>query len=154
LGDQPLGAELKLPAGPHEVKFKAWMRSIVPIDHLEIICNGEVARELKLGEKHDIADAEGTLPVTNSGWCLLRAWSENAKYPILDLYPYATTSPIYISVEGSKPKAKEDAAYFIAWIDQLIAGAQSNTDWNTDSEKATVLEQMAKARKVYEKLLE
>ena len=154
LGDQPLGAELKLPAGTHEVKFKAWMRSIVPIDHLEIICNGEVARELKLGEKHDTADAEGTLPITNPGWCLLRAWSENAKYPILDLYPYATTSPIYISVEGSKPKAKEDAAYFIAWIDQLIAAAQSNTDWNTDSEKATVLEQMAKARKVYEKFLE
>jgi len=154
LGGQPLGGELKLPTGTREVKFKAWMRSIVPIDHLQIICNGGIARELQLGEKHDTADAEGTLLITNSGWCLLRAWSENAKYPILDLYPYATTSPIYISVEGSTPNAKEDAAYFIAWIDQLTAAAQSNTDWNTDSEKATVLDQMAKARKVYEKLLE
>src|SRR5215470_12527516 len=154
LGDQPLGGEMNLPAGTHEVKFKAWMRSIVAVDHVEIICNGDVARELKLGEKRVTADDEGTLPITNSGWCLLRAWSESAKYPILDSYPYATTSPIYISVEGSRPKAKEDAAYFIAWIDQLIAAAQSNTDWNTDSEKAAVLEQMVKARKVYEKLLE
>ncbi len=154
LGDQPLGAELKLTAGTQEVKFKAWMRSIVPVDHLEIICNGAVARELKLGEKQDTADVEGTLPIAESGWCLLRAWSEKAHYPILDLYPYATTSPIYVSVAGSKPRAKEDAAYFIAWIDQLIAAAQANTDWNTNSEKAIVLDQLSRARKVYEKLLE
>jgi TolB protein len=154
LGGQRLGGELKLPVGTHEVKFKAWMRSIVPVGHLEIICNGDVARELKLGEKRDTADAEGTLPMKGSGWCVLRAWNQNAKYPILDLYPYATTSPIYISVDGSKQQAKQDAAYFIAWIDQLIAAAQNNADWNTDSEKTTVLDQISKARKVYEKLLE
>jgi TolB protein len=154
LGDQPIGGELKVSSGAHEVKFKAWMRSFVPVDHLEIICNGEVARELKIGGNHDSADAEGTLSISGSGWCLLRAWSENAKYPVLDLYPYATTSPIYIGVEGTKPRAKDDATYFIAWIDQLIAAAQSNSDWNTDSEKTTVLDQMTKARKVYEKLLD
>ncbi len=48
LGGHPLGSEVKLPAGTQEVKFKAWLRSIVPIDHLEVICNGTVARELKL----------------------------------------------------------------------------------------------------------
>jgi len=154
LADQPLGGDLKLPSGTHEVKFKAWMRSIVPIDHLEVICNGAVARELQLGDKRDTADVEGTLPIADSGWCLLRAWSEKARYPILDLYPYATTSPIYVNVAGSKPHAKEDAAYFIAWIDQLIAAAQANTDWNTSSEKAAVLDQISRARKIYEKLLD
>jgi len=94
------------------------------------------------------------LPIAESGWCLLRAWSEKASYPILDLYPYATTSPIYVTVAGYKAHAKEDAAYFIAWIDQLIAATQSNTDWNTNSEKTTVLDQLSRARKVYEKLLE
>jgi hypothetical protein len=130
------------------------MRSIVPVDHLEVICNGGVARELKLSEKRESADAEGTLPITESGWCLLRASSDKAHYPILDLYPYATTSPIYVNVAGSKPQAKDDAAYFIAWVDQLIAAAESNKDWNTNSEKATVLDQLSRARKVYEKLLE
>jgi hypothetical protein len=59
-----------------------------------------------------------------------------------------------VSVAGSKLRAKEDATYFIAWIDQLISATQSNTDWNTNSEKMTVLDQLSQARKVYEKLLE
>jgi TolB protein len=152
LGDQPIGGEVKLAAGTHQVRFKAWLQSIVPVDHLEIICDGKVARELKLNDRRDSADEEGTLPVSATGWCLLRASSDKAEYPVLDQYPYATTSPIYITVAGSKPHPSDDAVYFVAWIDQLIAGAESNKDWNTDAEKATVLEQLSQARKVYEKL--
>jgi len=154
LANQPLGGSVDLPAGTHEVKFKAWLRSIVPVDHLEVICNGVIARELKFGGNHDKADVEGTLPISKSGWCLLRAYSDHAKYPVLDLYPYATTGPIYISVAGAKPNAHDDAAYFIAWIDQLTAAAQTNQDWNTDAEKAIVLAQLWQARKVYEALLQ
>ncbi len=153
LDDQPIGGEAKLSPGRHEIKFKAWLRSIVPVDHLEIICNGKMARDLKLNERRDGADEEGTLPISDSGWCLLRASSKKAVYPVLDQYAYATTSPVYIKVNGSAPHAAEDAAYFISWIDQLIAGAQSNKDWNTDAEKAAVLDQFARARKVYEALL-
>ena len=153
LGDQPIGGELKFSPGTHEVKFKAWLRSMVPVDHLEIICDGKVARELKLNERRDSADEEGTFAISEAGWCLLRASSDKAVYPVLDQYAYATTSPIYITVDGSKPHPAEDAAYFISWIDQLIAGAQANKDWNTEAEKASVLEQLSRARKVYEKLL-
>ena len=151
--NQPIGGNVKLAAGTHKVKFKAWLRSMVPVDHLQVICNGEVSRELKLEGNHDAADVDGTLLVSGSGWCLLCAFSEQAKYPILDVYPYATTSPIYLSVDGSMPKAHDDAAYFVAWVDQLIAAAQTNQDWNTDREKSVVLEQMSQARKVYEQLL-
>ncbi len=154
LEGQPLGGTVKLPPGAHNVKFKAWVRSIVPVDHLEIICNGQAARELKLTGARDTGDEEGTLSITQTGWCLLRASNDQAAYPILDLYPYANTSPIYIAVEGSIPHPREDAAYFIAWIDQLTAGAQANANWNTDMEKQDVLEQFSRARKVYEKLLQ
>ena len=51
LGKRQIGDELRLPAGSHEVKFTAWLRSIVPVDHLEVICNGQVARDLKLGRQ-------------------------------------------------------------------------------------------------------
>jgi len=153
VGDREPGEELKLTAGTHEVKFKAWMRSIVPLDHVEVICNGVVVRELELRGSRDTADEEGTLPVSSTGWCLLRASSDKAEYPVLDLYPYATTSPIYITADGSRPRAREDASYFIAWIDQLAAAAQINQDWNSEPEKRTVLEQLARARKVYEEML-
>ena len=152
LGGKQIGDELRLPAGTHEVKFSAWLRSIVPVDRLEVICNGKVARDLKLTGNRDTANVEGTLPISSSGWCLLRASNDEAVYPVLDMYPYATTSPIYVTVEGSKIQAKEDAEYFLAWIDRLRAGVQANRDWNNELEKATVLDQLAQGRRVYEKL--
>jgi hypothetical protein len=148
------GEELKFPAGDKvEIKFKASLRSIVPVDHLEIICNGQPVRQIKLSGNRQIANEEGTLTLNASAWCLLRAYSDTAEYPVLDLYPYATTSPIYVTIEGSRLNAKDDAAYFIAWIDQLIAGAQKNQDWNNEAEKAAVLDQLMRARKVYEQMI-
>ena len=90
-----------LAGGENKVKFTAWLRSFVPIDHLEVICNGEVVRDLKLNADREAADVKDTIPISRSGWCLLRAWSDKAEYPVLDMYPYATTSPIYVTVAGS-----------------------------------------------------
>jgi TolB protein len=149
LGGKQLGDELALPAGENTVKFTAWLRSFVPIDHLQVICNGAVVRDLKLDGDRERADVEDTIPLSRSGWCLLRAWSEKAEHPILDMYPYATTSPIYVKLAGSSPKPTEDAAYFVAWIDRMIDAAQSNTDWNTEAEKVSVMETLTSARKVY-----
>jgi Tol biopolymer transport system component len=152
LADKEPGDELKLPAGENRLKFKAWMRSIVPVDHLQVVCNGAVARDLKVSGHRETADMEDTIPISQSGWCLLRAWSEKPEYPILDLYPYATTSPIYMAVAGSAPKSPGDAAYFIAWIDRVIEGARSNHDWNKDEEKESILRLLDQARGVYVKL--
>ena len=149
LGSQQVGGELHLPPGETKVKFTGWLRSIVPVDHLEVICNGRVVRELKLNDDRESADIEDTIPLSQSGWCLLRAWSERAEHPVLDAYPYATTSPIYVTVAGSVAKPIEDAAYFIAWIDRMIQNAKSNPDWNTEAEKISVLNLLEQARIVY-----
>jgi Tol biopolymer transport system component len=149
LADQIVGGELKRPAGENKVEFSASLRSIVPVDHLQIVCNGQVARELELSGNHQIADVTGTIPISRSGWCLLRAWSEKPESPILDTYPYATTSPIYITVKGSAVRAPEDARFFTAWIDRLIPNASENKDWNNEMEKASVLDQLNKARSIY-----
>ena len=149
LGSQQVGGELHLPPGETKVKFSGWLRSIVPVDHLEVICNGRVVRELKLNDDRESADIEDAIPLSQSGWCLLRAWSEKAEHPVLDAYPYATTSPIYVTVAGSVAKPTEDAAYFIAWIDRMIQNAKSNPDWNTEAEKISVLNLLEQARIVY-----
>jgi hypothetical protein len=147
-----IGDELKLADGAKEVSFSASLRSIVPMDHLQIICNGHLVKELALRADKKRADAKGTIPV-KTGWCILRAWNEKATYPVLDLYPYATTSPIYISIAGmAAPSAKEEAAYFMAWIDRMSAAAEKNESWNTPEEKSSVLETLKQARSVYERL--
>jgi TolB protein len=140
---------LHLAAGENKPKFKAWLRSFVPLDHLQIICNGKVINDLKLSADHQSSDSNGEIALSQSGWCLLRAWSEKAEHPILDQYPYATTSPIYITVAGSPAKSPDDAAYFVAWIDRLTEAARSHKDWNTEAEKETVLGQLQQAREIY-----
>jgi TolB protein len=149
LDGRALGDELRLPTGENKVKFTAWLRSMVPVDHLEVICNGRVVRELKVNDDRETANIEGAIPLSQSGWCLLRAWSDKAEHPVLDAYPYATTSPIYIAVAGSATKPKEDAAYFIAWIDRMIQDAKSSRDWNTPAEKTSVMNLLEEARAVY-----
>jgi TolB protein len=152
LNGKEVGDTLQLSAGNSEVKVTAWLRSFVPINHLELICNGKVARELKLNSDGQSADIENIISGLQSGWCLLRASSDKATYPLLDLYPYATTSPIYIAVADSSPIQKEDAAYFEAWIDRMIAAAKGFQDWNNAEEKSAVLQQLTEARAVYEHL--
>ncbi len=149
LGDQPIGGELKLPTGTSQVKFFVAMRSIVPIDHLEILCNGSVMREIALSGNRDTADAQGILPISKSGWCLLRAWNDKAELPVLDLYPYATTSPIYISAGGKPVRSAQDAAYFVAWIDRLSQAANNYPDWRSPAEKQHVLKLLSDARATY-----
>ena len=121
LGRQGIGGEVRL-AKKQEVHFSAEMNSIVPVDHLQIVCNGKVARELALDSQHTSAHVDGSIPLEASGWCVLRAFSDKAEYPILDLYPYATTSPVYVSVAGAPVRNAADAAYFVAWVDRLTCG--------------------------------
>jgi hypothetical protein len=132
------------------VKFSAWLRSIVPVDHLEIVCNGKLARALELKGGRDSGDFSGTLPITQSGWCLLRAWSEKAEHPVLDIYPYATTSPVYVGVEGAPVSSPEDAAYFVKWIDRVREATEKHTGWNSEAEKDAVMRSLAEARGIYE----
>ncbi len=149
LNGKAIGDEVALAAEKSEVKFTAAMRSIVPVEHLEIVCNGKVVREIPLSGERTSADATGTITIDKSGWCVLRAWNQNGTHPILDLYPYATTSPIYITVGGAPARSREDAAYFLAWVERLIANAESNTNWNSEAEKEIVLKQLREARAVW-----
>jgi hypothetical protein len=153
LGGQAIGGEVRLEK-KQEVRFSAELVSIVPLDHLQIVCNGKVARELAMESDRSSAHVDGSIPLDASGWCVLRAFSDKAEYPILDLYPYATTSPVYVSVADAPVRSAADAAYFVAWIDRLVAAARSNTSWNTGAEKESVLSMLQEARTKYVKMVE
>ncbi|MGA2421939.1 MAG: CehA/McbA family metallohydrolase, partial [Candidatus Acidiferrum sp.] len=152
LGTQQIGDELTFAQPQTAVAFTAKLRSIVPVDHLEVVCNGKVAQTLKLDKARTSGDVEGTLPVSESGWCVLRASSDQAEYPVLDNYVYATTSPIYFTVGGNAPRAPEDAKYFAAWIDRVREATAAYPDSNSAAEKAYVLGRLAEAKRVYERL--
>ena len=144
--NREVGQELSLPAGRREVTARVSLRSNVPVDHLEIVGNGAVVREIPLTGDRRMATVAVRLPVERSGWFLLRARSDRAIYPVLDLYPYATTSPVYVTVGGRAVRSAEDADYFIAWIDRLARGVRADSSFNTEDERAHVLSQIDQAR--------
>jgi hypothetical protein len=144
-----VGDELQYDSSQKTVPFSAKLRSIVPIDHLEIVCNGHVVQTLKLDVARESADATGTLPLNESGWCVLRAYSDKDEYPVLDKYPYATTSPVYVTIEGRPQHSSEDAKYFAAWIGRTIEVTSQYPDWNSPEEKEYVMKRLREAQAIF-----
>jgi len=153
------GDEIKLESIEQQMRWKVSFRSIVPIEHLQMVCNGIPVVDIRhpdgtvtttLQKEYATSfDASGLMTLPRSGWCIVRAWNQNGTHPVLDLYPYATTSPIYITVGGAPASSREDAEYFLAWVERLIANAQANTAWNSEAEKEIVLKQLQEARAVW-----
>jgi hypothetical protein len=145
------GDELALPAGRHALEARVSLRSIAPVDRFEIVRNGQVVAQLPLAGDRTSLDATVTLPpASGSGWYLARAFSERSRHPVLDFYPFGTTSPTYVSVGGAPVRSAADASYFRKWIDRVRAAADAHRGWNTREEKEAVLAQLAQARAVFE----
>jgi TolB protein len=154
LSDQSIGGELKVDTAQAAVPFRAKLASIVPVDHFEIICNGSVVKSLTgkdngATDRQTTADLTGTIPLKESGWCVLRASSDKAEYPVLDNYVYATTSPIYVTVGGKKPRSPEDAKYFVAWIERMMDTTSHYPDWNSAAEKEYVMGRLEEGKRVF-----
>jgi len=143
------GDTLTLPAGGQSVRYRAALRSPVAIDHLEVVQNGRVVASHRLAKARTQADVAGKLNLRDSGWIVLRAWNDGADPLILDLYPYATTSPVYVSVGGAPTNSPADAKYFVHWLDRVIAAAEGRTDYNDDRERQATLDYLHAAQAAY-----
>ena len=151
VNDKPPGSELEVSAGGDTIYVHGFMRSIVPIDHLELLFNGNVIRSIPLKGERRSADLDETLKVSAPGWILLRAWNQQSNPDIFDIYPYATTNPVFLTRRNAPVHCGADADYFLAWIDRLKQGAQTHGGYNSESERAWTLGQIEAAREEFER---
>jgi Tol biopolymer transport system component len=143
------GDTIELASG-RKLSYRAAMRSLAPLDHVEVLYNGRVVA--RHGKKDATsADLSGSIAVTESGWILLRAWNDEPDALIFDLYPYASTSPLYVSVGGRPTTSSKDAEYFLRWIDRIIASADARQDYNDAQEKKDTMDYLRAGRAVFEK---
>jgi len=144
------GDELGLPPGRHRLEARVGLRSIVPVDRLEVVGNGRVVGSIALGADRTAAEATIMLPaVERSGWYTLRAYGDRARHPVLDIYPFATTSPVYVTLGGEPARSGSDAVYFLAWMDRLLEAARAHDGWNGPEERDGVVGMLAQARAVW-----
>lgn len=129
-----------------KLRFRIALRSPVAVDHLELVQNGRVVKAFALKGDRRNFDAAGELQVDTGGWLVLRAWNDGSDPQVLDLYPYATTSPIYLDLPGGPSSVPSDADYFAAWLDRVVADAGSRADYRNDRERNATLDYLRNAR--------
>ncbi len=149
LAGRGIGEEIKTSAAMRQLRAVVRLRSNVPVDHLEIIGNGKVVATVPLAADRMTAADTVFVPVNGSGWYVLRAYSDRARTPVLDLYPFASTSPIYVAVGDEPVRSSDDAGFFVRWIERMEALTRASTAWNTPSERESTLRTLADARAVF-----
>jgi len=147
-----IGDEIRVSSEMQQVPAVVSLRSNVPIDHLEIVGNGKIVATIPLDSDRMTANATVMVPVNGSGWYVLRAYADRAEMPVLDLYPFASTSPIYVRVGDRPVRSVDDAAFFVRWIERVEAATRASTAWNTPAEQAGTLRTLADARAVFSSL--
>jgi TolB protein len=145
---QPPGSEVPVPQGHSGLRYQGFLRSLVPVDHLELIMNGKVVRTIRLSGTRMSADFEGNLPVAGNGWLLVRAWNDAASPEIFDLYPYATTNAFFYRTSDAAVHCGNDAQFFVHWIDRLETMAAAHQGYNTAAERETTLNEIHAARAI------
>jgi len=148
-GNAMPGDDVKLPAEGGTITLTGEMHSLVPLDRLEIVRNGQVLEALPLEGDRKSARFSRTLKVTESGWYTLQAMAAAPAHPIEDTHPRATTNPIYVVAGGRPIRNKASADYFVRWIDKLTTMAAAHPGWRSDKEREHVLEQFREARQIY-----
>ncbi len=147
VGTASPGDTLIFDGGEHALDYRATLRSNHPVDHLELIWNGEVVA--RHAPKAGTADVRGRVTVKGPGWMLLRAWNDGPEAKVLDVYPFATTSPIYVTVGGQPVRSKAAATYFLAWLDRVRQATEAHPDYRTAGERDAVQAEIRRAQAIY-----
>jgi len=149
VGDASPGDVVQM-RGTGTIPYRAVLRANFPVDHLEVVWNGAVVAALSPDRDRRSADARGEIPVRGSGWLLLRAWNDGPDPHVMDIYPYATTSPIYVRVADQPRRSREAGEYFLRWLAQLQTATERNADYRSATERTAVLDDIARARTFYQ----
>ena len=145
LNNREPGSEIRMPfSGRHQLTAHVALKSPIPIDHLELIGNGKVVAKLDR-----VADTTFSFNADRTGWYVVRAYSDKPRLPVLDLYPFASTSPIYVKVGDAPASCREDAEYFLTWINLLSQRVRADTNWNTPAEKERALSLISRAHEEF-----
>jgi hypothetical protein len=105
-------------AAPREVKVVGRASSQFPLDQTEVVFNGKVIANAMLASDKLSAKFETSVNIPRSGWISLRARGPGHPDHTGGTLE-AHTSPVYVEVAGKPAASREDAEYFLKWIERL-----------------------------------
>jgi hypothetical protein len=141
---------VNLPAGGGRVHVEGRVRSVVPLQNVTLLFNGQPVEQVPLSADRKSADLDKTLAVSGSGWYHLRAEGAPAdRFPLDTSYPQAFTNPVWVIVGDRPVRDRASAEYSLKWIDKLQQLAAAWPGWRSQKEKDHVYGQLDEARAVY-----
>ncbi len=143
------GEELDLD-GPSEVRVRGRVWSVVPMERVELVVDGDVVRTWEPAGDRKSLDIDDTLAIGASGWIHLRAeGAREDRWPLDTAYPQAFTNPVWVTVASRPIRSAAAADYALRWIDKLEVMAELWPGWRSEREEEHVFGQFEEAREVY-----
>jgi TolB protein len=139
-GGKSLGETVRLTAAS-SVPVRASAASQFPLARVELIFNGNLAAAGTLSPDQSSGKVEQSVQVAESGWLSFRAFDKNNRQ--------AHTSPIYVEVGRKRTGSRDDARFFLGWIDRLEAKLKERDRLPSAELKAAVEKQLNAARAIY-----
>ena len=142
-GGQSLGETIRL-AAASSAPVRASAVSQFPLERVELIFNGNLAASGTLSPDQLSGTVEQSVQLADSGWLSFRAFDKNNRQ--------AHTSPIYVEVGRKRPGVRDDARFFLGWIDRLEAKLKERDRIPNTELEAAVERQLNAARAIYQRI--
>ena len=143
-----MGEELAVSHGD-VVTVRATARSLFTMHGLEIVQNGKIVHRVDATGDLKSIDAELEIPVEGSGWIAARVLGP-PQHGAMDSYLFAHTNPVFVIADGEPIRSRDDAAFFVRWIDQTLDELRAMDRWDDPAHKAEVLATFEEGRRLYQ----
>jgi len=111
-----------------------------------VVMNGKVVASSKTGR------LAAKISLDESAWLAARVRGPYHRLITNDTFVYAHTSPVYCYVGGRPIASREDARFFVEWIDKLILMVEKRGRYQNDQQKREVVELFRKGQAYYRKI--
>jgi hypothetical protein len=91
------------------------------------------------------------LPIMRSSWIALRVRGPESPL-VFDGPVWAHTSPVYIKIAGQPVASRQDAEYFVDWIEQMLRVVDARNRFASIENRRQVESLFRKAREEFRKL--
>jgi TolB protein len=152
INGKQIGETVKLTTAS-EISIKGQATAQFPLNRVELVYNGKVVATGRVSQDKLQSVIDEKLKIDTSGWIALRASGlGHADHPIGT--QYAHSNPVYIQVGDQPTRSKEDAEFFLKWIDRLSLAIRVRDRIPSEELKQHVRNQFESARDVYRKIAE
>jgi TolB protein len=157
----PPGSVLELEDGPgstpiDEVEVRVEVATNVPLEVVEVVAGGEVVHATDARELGSRFQVRASIPLDgttgavpdDAGWIAVRARGPTHPW-VADDYPYAHTTPVYLTRGGVQAVRPADARFLADVVQQLWERVDARDRWRSAEECEAYRASVEEARRIY-----